>query len=195
MKKSITKIRPKLPKIIPRSVRAPAGDGRGLPQFPPSFPPTGLLAGAAVITEPTVRNIFSNVFSEIIPPEEFLIRTIVADNRYLETSAEFVLDSISTDPIISNSSNYLQEIFDCDDYVQFLKTKMGIYAATNHLPAPLAVGYILTEEHAFSFCIGPGSVVSLINTQSDSHAVTSDKDSFATFLQLHRRNIVQTIYL
>ena len=187
------------PPILPS---APAGEG-GAPAGPfVVTPPTGLLADATTFNVGQAASILSNSFYGLIPNSEFAMRTILADDIYLYTPVDFVLDSINTDPILSTKEHYVPEIFDCDDYVQMLKTKMSLYAASNHVPAPLAVGYLLTSLHAFSFCISQGSILTLINTQSDTHATTSDRSAFRGFLSLgviipntNQPNIIQTVYL
>ena len=138
--------------------------------------------------------ILSNNLELLMSAAEFPIRTIVADETYLETPPDFVRDAIMTDPVLS-PSNYHADIFDCDDYVQYLKTKLSLYAASNHLPAPLAVGYICTTNHAFTLCIGPNAQLFLINTQSDDHAITGDRETFRQFLSLRPDNRITCIYI
>src|SRR5262245_50727730 len=103
-----------------------------------------------VIANDQVLNILSYYFSKLIPAEEFLLRTIIADESYLTVPPPWVRNCILTDPILA-PKKYQKEVFDCDDYVQYLKTKMDLYAAAKQFPAPIAVGYLLTKIHAFSF--------------------------------------------
>ena len=151
-------------------------------------------ATASPLSKMTVMTILSNTVGPLMPASEFAIRTVVADDTYLETPPDFVLNAIVTDPVLS-PSNYHADIFDCDDYVQYLKTKLSLYAAANHLSAPLAVGYLCTTYHAFTLCIGPNGQLVLINTQSTDHAITSDPAAFAQFLSLRPDNEIICIYL
>ena len=179
---------------IPKTLHAPAGTGGQVsklaesPEAVPSFKDAGLMSNGRVF------NIISNVLGPLMPPAEFQIRTTLADNEYLETTPEFVVSSIVADPVLSVQS-YHAEIFDCDDYVLYLKTKLSLYAASNLLSAPLAVGYLFTDNHAFTFCISSGSVLFLINTQSADHAVTGDPATFVEFLSLGPGNRITTIYI
>jgi hypothetical protein len=151
-------------------------------------------ATAAPLSKMRVLTILSNTVGPLIPAAEFPIRTVVADDTYLETPPEFVVDAIRTDPVLSPAS-YQANIFDCDDYVQYLKTKLSLYAATNHLPAPLAVGYLCTNDHAFTVCIGPNTQLFLINTQSDDHLFTGDPATFRQFLSLRPGNGIIFVYM
>lgn len=147
-----------------------------------------------IISIDQVQNILSYYFGGLVPPVEFQLRMIIADEAYITVSPGWVRNSILTDPVLA-PRNYQNDVFDCDDYVQYLKTKMSLYAVTSHLSAPLAVGYVFTRAHAFSFCINPASEVFLINTQSDAKAVTNDRDSFSEFLSLRPDNPIITIYI
>jgi hypothetical protein len=147
-----------------------------------------------IIDNDQVQTIISNYFGGLIPSNEFLIRTIIADEKYITVSEGWVRNSILTDPVLAPGS-YQKDVFDCDDYVQYLKTKMGLYAARCHLSAPLAVGYLFTTDHAFSICINPDSELFLINTQSDTKALTKDRDSFSEFMSLRPDNTITSIYI
>jgi hypothetical protein len=173
---------------------APAGENGKQSGAPASPTNSGPFANAAAIGNSGVLNILSYYFSPLMPTSEFRIRTIIADNDYLEVPPDFVRNAIVTDPILSPQS-YHADIFDCDDYVQYLKTKMSLYAATNRLPAPLAVGYLFTKAHAFSFCIGHPAKLYLINTQSDAVAINDDASSFRQFLSLRPDNNITGIYI
>jgi hypothetical protein len=178
----------------PKIRRAPVGGGGSRSGSLVSAADAGPFATARLITNTVVLNILKNGLGPLIPPAEFPIRTILADNAYLETPPEFVLNAITTDPILSPES-YHADIFDCDDYVQYLKTKLSLFAASNRLQAPLAVGYVFTTEHAFTVCIGGESQLFLINTQSTDHAVTGNPTLFRQFLALRSGNSITAIYL
>jgi hypothetical protein len=147
-----------------------------------------------IIDNDQVQTIISNYFGRLMPSDEFLIRTIIADEKYITVSEGWVRNSILTDPVLAPGS-YQKDVFDCDDYVQYLKTKMSLYAARCRLSAPLAVGYLFTTAHAFSLCINPDSELFLINTQSDAKALTKDRDSFSEFMSLRPDNIITSIYI
>lgn len=173
---------------------APAGDNTNSPAPVVPVGIVGALADAAPIDIDGVMNILAGSIRPLMPANEFRPRTIIADNRYLQVPPDFVRNAIVTDPILS-AQNYHADIFDCDDYVQYLKTKMSLYATTNRLQSPLAVGYMLTTVHAFSYCIGPGSRLYLINTQSDTVLVTGDQATFRQFLSLRPDNQITCIYI
>jgi hypothetical protein len=179
--------------ITPNTSRTPTGsDGQASSQSAqPSTPPT---TDSDLISNMKVLNILSNLLGPLMPVAEFQYRTTLADNEYLETEPGFVVSAIVTDPILSVQS-YHAEIFDCDDYVLYLKTKLSLYAASNRFSAPLAVGYLFTTNHAFNFCIGSSSILHLINTQSESHPVTCDPTTFSNFLSIGPSNRITTIYI
>ncbi|HYE17380.1 MAG TPA: hypothetical protein VEA69_02990 [Tepidisphaeraceae bacterium] len=142
-----------------------------------------------------MRTLLFNVFGQLVPsPGEFAARCQIADTTYLGVSAEFVRQAILTDPVLA-PVNYVNDLFDCDDYVQYLRTRMALLGANRRLAAPLAVGFILTAEHAFNFCVGPTGQLTLINTQSDDRAVVSDPSAFAAFMWVSNANRVQSIYV
>jgi hypothetical protein len=169
----------------------PFGSGR---QMPDSIASISSFEDADLISNGRLLNILNNDLGPLMTATEFPLRTTLADNEYLETSPEFVIATIITDPILSAQS-YHADIFDCDDYVLYLKTKLSLYAACNQLRAPLAVGYLFTTIHAFTFCIGAGSQLFLINTQSSDHAVTGDPLTFGQFISLGPGNKITTIYI
>lgn len=177
--------------------KAPAGGGGGgLPGLPHhSLDATAPSAASAIHDQPTVAGILSNLLGPLVPGGEFPLRTIIADRYYCGLSPGFALNAILTDPVLSSPSSYQPDIFDCDDYVLHLKTKLGLYAATQRLPAPPAIGYVFTTDHALSFCVDDAGVLFLINTQSANHAIVSDPADFATFLELYPANPITCIHL
>lgn len=188
--KSTTKY--KAPVLKSKLLRAPSGQGESVATPIEANQP---FLDAALITNDRILTILSNIFRPpLINSSEFRQRTILADTIYLETSPKFVLDAILTDPILS-PQKYHADIFDCDDYVQYLKTKLSLYAASNNLQAPLAVGYLFTTEHAFTLCIAPGSNLFIINTQSTDHGITNDTSSFLNFLAIRPGNSITAIYI
>ncbi len=194
MKRQKQIARPKDKDGPPKTLHAAAGS-RELPAAPTGSPAVvPSFADAGLISNSRLFNILSNLLGPLMPAAEFPIRTTLADTEYLETAPDFVVAAIVTDPVLSAQS-YHADIFDCDDFVLYLKTKLSLYAASNRLRAPLAVGYLFTTNHAFNFCIDVGSKLFLINTQSDDHAVTGDPAAFSQFLSIGPGNRITTVYI
>ena len=150
--------------------------------------------GRLVLRKNTVLNILSFGFSKLMGDEDFSKLTIVADESYGTVERDWVMAGITTDPVLS-PDHYVNDVFDCDDYVLYLKTKMSLYAQANKLKTPLAVGFIMTKRHAFNFCIDQKRDIHIINTQSGDKASTSDPNTFAAFLNLTGSNSIQIIYI
>jgi len=149
---------------------------------------------AIILDKSEVANILYAAFNDFIDPNEFPIRVILADDQYLPADIAWVINSIETDPILS-PGRYTRNIFDCDDYVLYLKTKMGLFAQKAKAAAPFALGFLLTQKHAFNLCIDENKQIHLINTQSDNKASTAERQAFATFLNVGSSNTIQIIYL
>jgi hypothetical protein len=148
-----------------------------------------------LIDQGNVSIILGNGFSALVPSEEWICRVVLADVRYLTVSADFLYEAIRTDPLLS-PKRYTREIFDCDDFALALKTKMAYYAQNNKLEAPFAVGFILTQQHAFNFCIDDAQNIVLIDTQYDDKPPEIDQARFASYLNLSARgNFIQVIYV
>ena len=142
----------------------------------------------------SMQNILYHYFADLIGAEEFARRTIIADKHYRPVEIDFVLDSVRTDPVLA-AERYRRNVFDCDDYVLYLKTKLNLYAHSRNYHAPLALGFLLTKEHAFNFCINSNKSLYLINTQSKDQAATNDNEQFSDFLGLREGNAVQFVYI
>ncbi len=147
-----------------------------------------------ILSNAKVQTIISYYFGPLIPAAEFPFRVILADEAYLAVSPEWVRNCILNDPVLV-PQNYQNNVFDCDDYVQHVKTRMSLYAAACRLAAPLAVGYLFTKVHAFSFCINPARELFLIDTQSDAKAITHDATAFPAFLTWSPGNPITHIYI
>jgi hypothetical protein len=141
-----------------------------------------------------MQNILHHYFADLIDAEEFTRRMIISDEYYRTVEVDFVLDSVRTDPILV-AEKYRRNVFDCDDYVLYLKTKLNLYAHARNFHSPFALGILLTKEHAFNFCISPDQSLYLINTQSNDHAVTNDIEQFGDFLNLREGNTIQLVYI
>jgi hypothetical protein len=116
--------------------------------------------------------------------ERFSSRVHVVDtNGYRGITKNWVLDYIKGDAIISSGPKQGNpEIFDCDDFVMYLKTQLALYAFSNQLRHPLAVGIIVMPEHALSFCIEAASIVHLIDVHSPKQSAASTPEQIALML-------------
>lgn len=141
-----------------------------------------------------IQNILYHYFVDLIGAEEFTKRMIIADKQYRPVEVDFVMESVRTDPILS-AERYRRNVFDCDDYVLYLKTKLNLYAHARNYHSPFALGFLLTKEHAFNFCINANKSLYLINTQSKDQAITNDNEQFGDFLGLREGNAIQFVYI
>jgi hypothetical protein len=101
------------------------------------------------------------------------------------------------EPILS-PERYRRDIFDCDDYVMFLKTRVSLFAANKkEFISPIAMGFLLTRIHAFNFAILDNNSVYLLNTQSDQvdSLIPQNPQQAADFLDLKSNNPLKFIYL
>jgi hypothetical protein len=146
----------------------------------------------ALITKAEMENTLCYFFGDLVGPE-FPNRMIVADDTYEAADLGWVVDSIRTDPVLA-IERYRSDVFDCDDYALYLKTKVGLYAQ-GVLLHPLAVGFLFTQRHAFNFSVGDGQALSVIDTQSADRRTEGDRSRFESFLGTSRDNIIQFIYI
>ncbi len=149
------------------------------------------------ITSNIVYNILRSYFGVLIPNEIFNYVTIIADTSYLTTDGNWLREMVLHDPILA-PERYRRDIFDCDDYVLYVKTRVGLYATnTPTITRPLAVGYILTNQHAFNFGIDDNNRVYILNTQSNQRSIIipQSSDECATFLGLSNSNPIKNIYI
>jgi hypothetical protein len=151
------------------------------------------------LTNTQVDTILAHYFYNFVPPDSqdestYLIRRNIADTSYLTVSPVWVRNVILADPVLA-PARYKYDLFDCDDYVQYLKVRMAMFAAAKQFPAPIALGYLLTKEHAFNFCISHERALWLINTQSDDKPMTDNPETFVEFLRLRASNPLLTIYI
>lgn len=152
------------------------------------------LAGAPVLANVQAGTLLQNALGGLVSDDFFARGLIISDSAYRTVDAGFVVNAVVTDPVLS-PARYRADVFDCDDYVFFLKVKLALLAAAHKLDEPLAVGCLLTRRHAFSFCLDPSQRVVIINTQSDDHAITSNPETFGDFLELSPQNPVRLVYL
>lgn len=142
-------------------------------------------------------NILRSNFRNFIPDNIFNLVTMVSDSSYLPVEANWLREMAIHDPILA-PSKYRRDIFDCDDYVLYLKTKVGLYAAnTPVLTKPLAVGYILTQLHAFNFGVDENNGLYILNTQSELREFIFPKtpEQCSHFLGLSSNNSITYIYI
>lgn len=125
----------------------------------------------------------------------FAERTIISDDLYLRVDTTWILGMIAHDPLIANANSYVPDVFDCDDYVHWLRSQASLFALQNKLSAPLAVGTLMTTDHAFNVIIRLDGEVEIVNTQSAGHATEPDPEKFAGFLRLSPSNQLRSIYI
>jgi hypothetical protein len=149
------------------------------------------------ITANSVYNILRSYFGTLIPESIFNLITIISDTSYLTANGNWLRDMVLNDPILA-PERYRRDVFDCDDYVLYVKTKVGLYAAnTPTITRPLAVGYILTNLHAFNFGIDDNNQLYILNTQSEQRDIISPQsaEQCASFLCLATNNSIKHIYI
>jgi len=146
-----------------------------------------------LLSQIEIDNIISGCF-QLLVGRELLTRLIISDEEYLGIDPQWVVNSIITDPILA-PKRYRKNVFDCDDYVIYLKSKTGLYAQNNKLSCPLAIGFLLTKIHAYNFCIDDNRTLHIINTQSKERKTSSDQNNFSTFLEIDESNPIQFIYI
>jgi len=149
------------------------------------------------ITANIVYNILRSFFGTLIPDNIFNDITIIADTSYLTADGNWLRDIALNDPILA-PSKYRRDIFDCDDYVFYLKTRVGLYAAnTPTITRPFAIGYILTDLHAFNFGIDNNNRIYILNTQSEQRNILSPQsaEECAAFLGLTTSNSIKHLYI
>lgn len=149
-------------------------------------------SNAAGLEQLTVARALHAAFLSVHPDPPL----VIVDEVYRPVDAALVVASIKADTMLARTS-YAPNVFDCDDYVVYLRTKLAIWARNNGLSQPLAVGYIITTEHAFNFCIDSDQRVVLINTQSETEHIDTAENpmTFASFLNLSPGNDLRLIYI
>jgi hypothetical protein len=148
------------------------------------------LVGAAQIAA-ALHEAFAD---RVIPGEELGARLVIADTTYVGVPVQFVRQIARADPNLRPTA-YRADLFDCDDYVQYLKICLSLYAVHRGLPAPLAVGFLITSDHAFNLFFDPAGALHLLDTQSPQRVVESRGDSFAKFLRISASNRLLSIYI
>lgn len=150
-----------------------------------------------VVTSNQVYNVFRSYFRGLIPDSIFNDITIISDTSYQTIDGVWLRDMVLNDAILA-PLRYRRDIFDCDDYVLYLKAKIGLYAAnTESITRPLAVGYILTKQHAFNFGIDNNGHLFILNTQSENRSILNpaSAEECAFFLQISNINPIKNVYI
>ena len=143
---------------------------------------------STLISQVSVRNRLLAVFGPFMgggPAAK--PRITVSDIQYVSCPIRFIRGIAMAEPMLTPGA-YRAEVFDCDDYVQYLKVKVSLYAAYRGFTAAPAVGFLLTELHAFNFCLDPDGRLYILNTQSDQREVESDPMLLEQFLGLVNEN-------
>jgi len=141
-----------------------------------------------------VFQLLSAAFTGLLLDSEVEHRIIVADGRYRSVSPEWLQAIALADPIL-DQKNYQTDVFDCDDFCQYLRTKVALYALEQKLNAPLAAGFLLTQKHAVNFCIDADQNVHILDTQSEERTLANDPSSFTDLLKLTPSNPIRMIYI
>ncbi len=158
--------------------------------------------------------VHSKVFSVLYPlisPQkrsQLQFRIVVADDGYYPANLAWLMAAITGR---FESSLRQNQVFDCDDHVQLLRAISSLSAATcspNPLLCPLAVGYLITEFHAFNWLINDLGNVVLIDTHNTQHrsveivgAIDPNQnpesyDTCLTFLNLREpTNAILSVYI
>jgi hypothetical protein len=136
-----------------------------------------------LLKKPHVITKISQRLGHLIPDQEYQL--IVGDRQYRTVSIEWVSNLIVSDDILTGA--YKQDIFDCEDIALYLRTKASLFALHNEKDAPLAMGLILTDEHAFNFCIDNTRALVIIDTTNyKSKGYCRNKDQFEDFLDIDK---------
>ncbi|HRB71508.1 MAG TPA: hypothetical protein PK776_06630 [Flavobacterium sp.] len=148
----------------------------------------------------TIYDIIKNRFAPLLTHDNFDLVTVIPDNVYTTLpNVDWLRDMVINDAIIAPElKKYRNEIFDCDDFVMYLKTKVSLRIAnTSSYPYPVAVGYIITERHAFNFGVLDDNRLFILNTQSDDvgHIIPSNHNDTISFMKLTKINVIKNIYI
>jgi len=149
------------------------------------------------VTSDAFYNILIKYFSPFIKKELFNSILTIADTSYETVDSKWLRDMVLSDPILA-PLKYRRDIFDCDDYVLYLKTKISLYAAnTKNITRPFAVGYIFTTQHAFNFGLNNTNKLYILNTQSDNRdlIIPKTQEECSNFLKLTKTNLIQHLYI
>jgi hypothetical protein len=146
------------------------------------------------LTRESVQNVLRNAFAGWVPGDQLRFITVVSDDEYVGAELAWLVGLIVHDPVLAPAA-YRRDVFDCDDYAFYVKTRVALFAENTGLRAPLAVGVLLTDAHAFNIGLAPDGTLSLVDAQSADRATTSAPSDFGRFLSLGPANGIRLIYL
>lgn len=151
-----------------------------------------------ILSQNTIYQDLLTSLGKLVDPNHFGFITIVADSSYQTvSSATWLQAMVKTDAQLA-PKKYRRDIFDCDDYVMYLKTKVSLFAAnTPGNNYPFSIGFLLTTLHAFNFGITDTREVFLLNTQSDDRdfLIFDNLKKASDFLFLSNQNAIKFIYI
>jgi len=156
--------------------------------------PTPALGADVAFSGDLVLRLLSGAFAGLLLDSELEDRIIVSDRRYRSVSPEWLKALALADPVL-DEAKYDNDVFDCDDFVQYLRTQAALYAHEQKLDAPLAAGFLLTQKHAVSLCIDADQNVHLFDTQSEERTIASEPARFTDVLKLTPSNPIRMIYI
>lgn len=120
-------------------------------------------------------------------------KVFIMDNGYKPLSKAFVLNTIKDDEWLKTDKSYKPEVFDCDDFVMYLKCKVSKIFVQDQQQLPGAIGFIITSGHAFSLSIDSKRKITIYDTVRTK--LETDPEKFASFLEINPGNIVKLIYI
>jgi hypothetical protein len=151
-------------------------------------------ARPGTLTRASVQNVVRNTLGDWVVDDQLRFIAVVSDEVYQGADLAWLMGMIVNDPVLAPGA-YRQDVFDCDDYAFYVKTRASLYAENRGLTAPLAVGVLLTDAHAFNICVSGEGALTIVNTQSDDRATASTPAAFGEFLSLGPANRIRLIYL
>ncbi|MEZ4857862.1 MAG: hypothetical protein R2781_03555 [Flavobacteriaceae bacterium] len=117
----------------------------------------------------------------------------VVDNEYISISKTFVLNTIKHDEWLKREISYRPDVFDCDDYVMYLKCKLSKLFVNDNQKLPAALGFIITDRHAFNFSIDYEGRIIIYDTVATKLELNPTK--FKIFLDYKPGNTVKLMYI
>lgn len=117
----------------------------------------------------------------------------IVDNGYISVSKTFILNTIKHDEWLKREISYKPDVFDCDDYVMHLKCKLSKLFVNDNQKLPAALGFIITNRHAFNFSIDYNNKVIIYDTVQTKLELNPQK--FRQFLDYKPGNTVKIIYI
>lgn len=111
------------------------------------------------------------------------IQIVLTDREYQTVQLQWLIDRINFDDVLTGT--YVPEVFDCEDFVLYLRTRTSLYAVLHQANAPMALGFIFTDIHAFNFCIDDDQNLVIVDTTKTKENWYCQKvEQFASFLEI-----------